>query len=79
MALANNYIRGGFSGSKGFNGPLISVLKPMYNAEEYVGDVVMSVLRQTHTNWELTVIDNGSTDRGIDVLRRLAGNMTESW
>jgi len=42
---------------------LISVIIPIYNVEKYVADAICSVVRQTHTNWELLLIDDGSTDR----------------
>ena len=42
--------------------PLFSVLMPVYNHEQYVGEAVQSVRDQTFPDWELIVIDDGSTD-----------------
>lgn len=44
------------------NGPLISIILPAYNAAPYLPECVASVLAQTWTNWELLLVENGSTD-----------------
>lgn len=46
-----------------------SVLMPVYNREKYVGRAVESVLSQTYQNFELIAVDDGSTDRSVDILR----------
>jgi glycosyltransferase involved in cell wall biosynthesis len=44
------------------NIPLVSVILPVYNAELYVEESIKSVLNQTFTNFELIIINDGSTD-----------------
>jgi glycosyltransferase involved in cell wall biosynthesis len=42
--------------------PLISVIMAAYNAERYIDQAIQSVLEQTYTNWELIIVNDGSTD-----------------
>ena len=44
------------------NTPLITVLMPAYNAEKYIGEAIASVLGQTFADFELLIINDGSTD-----------------
>lgn len=41
---------------------LISIVMPVYNQGEFIQDAIVSIIQQTYTNWELIVIDDGSTD-----------------
>lgn len=52
--------------------PAVSVILASYNQGEYLGDAVDSVLGQTFTDWELIVVDNGSTDGSQSLLERYA-------
>lgn len=52
--------------------PAVSVVMPVYNVERYVGDAVRSVLAQSHTDFELLIIDDGGQDNSIDVCRAFA-------
>lgn len=46
----------------------ISLLSPVWNEERHIDAMVQSVVAQTHTDWELLVVDDGSTDRTPDLL-----------
>jgi glycosyltransferase involved in cell wall biosynthesis len=48
----------------------ISVVTPSYNHEQYITDTIESVLRQKYDNFEHIIIDNGSQDNTISVLKR---------
>jgi len=52
--------------------PLISVVMPVYNAEQYVGEAIASILAQTYPHWELIIVDDGSTDGSAGVVREFA-------
>ncbi len=49
--------------------PLITVAMPVYNAGGYLVEAVNSIIAQTYANWELYVIDDGSTDNAIESIR----------
>lgn len=50
--------------------PLISVVIPVYNVEEYLEECVNSVLNQTYSNVEIILVDDGSTDSSGDICDR---------
>jgi glycosyltransferase involved in cell wall biosynthesis len=52
------------------NQPLVSIVIPCYNCEEWVQPAVESCLNQTYPNIEIIVIDDGSTDRSLEILRQ---------
>ena len=46
----------------------ISVVVPVYNGEHFIKRCIDSILSQTYTNWELVIVDDGSTDSTVDIL-----------
>ncbi len=42
--------------------PLVSVVTPTFNSQAYIGETIESVLNQTWHNWEMVIVDDGSTD-----------------
>lgn len=52
--------------------PLVSVVTPFLNAEKFFQETIESVFGQTYENWELLLIDDGSTDRSPEIAQRYA-------
>lgn len=52
--------------------PLISVIIPAYNAEEFIAKTLESVLSQTYQNIEVLVVDDGSTDTTAEIVKSFA-------
>ena len=47
---------------------LVSIITPMYNSGKYIEETLKSVVSQTHKNWELFIIDDGSSDNCIELV-----------
>ena len=52
--------------------PLISVIMPVYNVEQYLRRSIESVLNQTFKDFELICINDGSTDNSLEILNEYA-------
>lgn len=52
--------------------PLVSVIVPSYNHEKYISNAIESVRAQTFTNWELIIVDDGSSDNSLEIIKRFA-------
>ena len=50
---------------------LITVGIPFYNAAKTIFDAVKSVFAQTYKNWELILVDDGSTDEGLEIVKKI--------
>jgi len=57
--------------SKDFNS-LVSVITPVYNRQDYLTEMIESVISQSYTNWELLLIDDGSADNSWKIMQSYA-------
>lgn len=52
--------------------PLISIIMPAYNCEKFIMEAITSVIEQTYKSWELIVIDDGSKDNTVSIIKELS-------
>lgn len=50
--------------------PLVSVIMPSYNAQDYISEAIKSILAQTYEKFELIIINDASTDRTLQIIKR---------
>lgn len=55
--------------------PLVSVIVPAYNAEHYIKEAIDSILNQTYKNLEIIVVNDGSTDNTLSILKEYGGQI----
>lgn len=53
------------------NNVLLSVIMPVYNGQKYLKDAINSVLNQTFEDYELLIIDDGSTDSSVKIIQSI--------
>lgn len=52
--------------------PLVSVIMPVYNAENYLAEAIESILKQTYRNFEFIIVDDASTDNSKPIIKKYA-------
>lgn len=50
---------------------LVSIITPAFNSEKYILQTIASVHEQTHKNWEMIIIDDGSTDKTVSLIQEI--------
>lgn len=54
--------------------PLVSIITPMYNAENFIAETISSVQNQTYSYWEHIIVDDGSNDNSTRIVTELANS-----
>lgn len=57
---------------------LVSIIVPVYNAEKFIREAMDSVLAQTYSDWELLLVEDGSSDGSADVIGKYIAEKAES-
>lgn len=52
--------------------PILSLIMPCYNQAQYIDEAIQSVIRQTYKDWELIIVDDGSTDDSFSIAKSYA-------
>lgn len=52
----------------------VSIVVPIFNAKKYIEDTIHSIIEQTYENWELILVDDGSTDGTREYLEKLSSS-----
>ncbi len=50
--------------------PLVTIIVPSFNKGIYIEDTIESVIQQTYINWELLIIEDGSTDNSVQLISK---------
>lgn len=54
--------------------PFFSIVTPVYNCEKYIEECILSIKEQDYQNYEHIIVDGGSTDRTMDIIKSYAGS-----
>ncbi len=52
------------------NDIVVSILMPTFNRADRIGNAIKSIVNQTYKDWELLIIDNGSTDNTREIVEK---------
>lgn len=52
----------------------ISIIMPAYNASDFIGETIQSVLAQSFADWELLITDDGSNDQTVEIIQQFSLN-----
>ena len=51
---------------------LVSIITPVYNNSEFIKQTIESVQKQTYKNWEMIIVDDCSTDRTPELIKKIS-------
>jgi glycosyltransferase involved in cell wall biosynthesis len=54
--------------------PLVSVIVPLFNSEKFIEKTILSVQNQTHSNWEMIIVDDCSKDNSVAIIEQYIAN-----
>lgn len=54
------------------NNPLVSIIVPVYNVEKYLDECLQSLINQSYTNLDIILVDDGSTDKSLEICLKYA-------
>jgi glycosyltransferase involved in cell wall biosynthesis len=57
---------------------MFSIIIPLYNKADYIAKAIQSVVAQTFREFELIVVDDGSTDGSVEIIRKYANALLSS-
>ena len=52
--------------------PVVSIILPTFNGEKYIAQTIESCIKQTFTDWELIIVDDGSSDNTQNIISSYA-------
>ncbi|NIK11819.1 glycosyltransferase family 2 protein [Alkalibacillus almallahensis] len=50
--------------------PIVSVITPTYNSEQFIAETIESVIKQSFSNWEMVIVDDCSSDSTVDIIKQ---------
>ncbi|MCO7188752.1 glycosyltransferase family 2 protein [Pseudoalteromonas sp. XMcav2-N-2] len=53
----------------------VSIIMPCFNSSAYISESIESVLAQSHTDWELIIVDDKSKDESVEIIERFMGDV----
>ncbi len=59
-----------FKGGKSVKAGLVSIITPCYNGAKYICETIDSVLKQTYSDWEMIIINDGSKDNSEEIIQK---------